>query len=262
MALSIVNEVWEHAPLTGTQLLVALALADNANKDNRSAWPGVEDLASRARVSTRQVRTVLRRLEEVKVVEREERPGRTAVYTFTDPGLWLPRKPTSAPKPHVPRKVASPPTPEADFPPPVEEPRKHTSGHPGSPASEPRKPTSAEPLEPSLNLGQPPSNEGGAQQLVAHFVDKHKRRPPGQVIGQVAKHVGALLAEGFEAHHIRAGLDALVAKAMHPSTLPVLVNEAANDLVRNRGRPAVSSHDAEMEANRDNPDYWLRRAGT
>lgn len=67
-----------------------------------------------------------------------------------------------------------------------------------------------------------------AQQLVAAYVDLHTRRPPSNVIGQVARQVGALLGEDFEPELIRTGLKELVRKRLNPSTLPSLVNELAN----------------------------------
>lgn len=71
-------------------------------------------------------------------------------------------------------------------------------------------------------------DDPGAQQLVAAYVDLHTRRPPNNVIGQVARHVGALLQEGFEPDAIQAALRDLVRKRLNPSTLPSLVNEHAN----------------------------------
>jgi hypothetical protein len=69
----------------------------------------------------------------------------------------------------------------------------------------------------------------GAQDLVAYFVDESIRlrsQPPGRVTGQVARLVGEMLAEGVVPDRVRAGIDLLLLKRMHPSTLPSLVHEA------------------------------------
>jgi hypothetical protein len=48
------------------------------------------------------------------------------------------------------------------------------------------------------------------------------------VIGPIAQHVKAMLAEGIDAEHIRRGIEAWQAKGQHPSVLPSVVNEVLN----------------------------------
>lgn len=67
-----------------------------------------------------------------------------------------------------------------------------------------------------------------AQTIVAEWIDRSSKRPPGQVIGQVAKLTGQMLAEGIDADDIRRGLAAWMTKGLHPSTLPSVVNEVMN----------------------------------
>lgn len=74
MSLSVMNMVWENPPCGGSQLLVLLALADNADQDRRYAWPSVETLARKTNLSTRTVQRTLRELEGAKLV-RTIRPG-------------------------------------------------------------------------------------------------------------------------------------------------------------------------------------------
>ncbi|MCC0094648.1 hypothetical protein K7B10_07595 [Streptomyces flavotricini] len=64
--------------------------------------------------------------------------------------------------------------------------------------------------------------------LVAEYVSSHVQRPPKDVIGLVGRHVKGLLEEGFDAEVIRAALERLRFKNLHPSVLPSLVNEALN----------------------------------
>jgi hypothetical protein len=48
------------------------------------------------------------------------------------------------------------------------------------------------------------------------------------VIGQIARHVKAMLAEGIDPADLRRGLAAWHGKNLHPSTLPSVVNEVMN----------------------------------
>ena len=81
----------------------------------------------------------------------------------------------------------------------------------------------------------PDERQGGtAQALIGEWIDGLSKRPPGQVVGQIAKHVGAMVAEGIDADDIRAGLSAWQRKNLHPSTLPSVVHEVTN-------RPAPSA---------------------
>lgn len=67
-----------------------------------------------------------------------------------------------------------------------------------------------------------------AQTVIAGWIDSLNRRPPGQVIGQIAKHVGQMLSEGIPAEDVAAGLQAWQQKGLHPSTLPSVVHELTN----------------------------------
>lgn len=73
-----------------------------------------------------------------------------------------------------------------------------------------------------------------AQSLIGEWVDHCATRPPGRTVGQVAKLLGEMLAEGVPAVAVRSGLarwhSAAVAdpNGKHPSTLPGFVHAAAN----------------------------------
>lgn len=70
----------------------------------------------------------------------------------------------------------------------------------------------------------------GAREIVGHFVDETKAlggAVPGRVKGQVAKLVGELLKEGIGPAQVTAGVDLMVERRLHPSTLPSCVNEAS-----------------------------------
>lgn len=79
------------------------------------------------------------------------------------------------------------------------------------------------------------SSAPSAQTLVAEWIDHCEgKRPPSQVVGQVAKLLGQMLDEGIPGEHVRAGLAAWHDKRLSPSALPSVVHE-----VRQGPRPAA-----------------------
>lgn len=76
-----------------------------------------------------------------------------------------------------------------------------------------------------------------AQALVAEWLDHCRKRPPDRVIGQVAKELAALLAEGQDAGDVRAGLARWHQAGKHPSTLASFVNEVMNASPSQRASP-------------------------
>lgn len=80
---------------------------------------------------------------------------------------------------------------------------------------------------PQSTTSNPPP--AGAQPIVAAWIEQCRKRPPGNVIGQIAKSVKALLEEGIDPDDVRNGLLEWARKAkLHPSTLPSVVNEVMN----------------------------------
>jgi hypothetical protein len=67
-----------------------------------------------------------------------------------------------------------------------------------------------------------------AQDLTGEWIDSCQARPPGAVVGQVAKHVGTMLAEKIPPDMIRSGLTAWQARGQSPSSLPSFVHAAQN----------------------------------
>ncbi len=84
---------------------------------------------------------------------------------------------------------------------------------------------------PSRSLSVRDTGALTAQNLTAHFVERSKalggQNPPSRVTGQVARLCGEMLKEGTDPEQVRAGLDLLLEKRLHPSTLPSLVHEAS-----------------------------------
>lgn len=81
MSVKVISMVWEHSEQKEGTLVILLALADCAQDDGRNAFPSVETLARKARMSERNARYCLRRLEESGEIERigKHGPG-TTIY--------------------------------------------------------------------------------------------------------------------------------------------------------------------------------------
>lgn len=64
MSVTAISRVWERSRAKGSELLVLLAIADYADDEGRNAWPSVQKLADKSRMTERGVRDVLRRLAD------------------------------------------------------------------------------------------------------------------------------------------------------------------------------------------------------
>ncbi|WP_423833666.1 hypothetical protein [Streptomyces manipurensis] len=134
------------------------------------------------------------------------------------------------------------PSPERNEPSPIHisagqsgfsDPSGSTQGGVREPAVSPHGPD----LGPrNVDLGSTPLGGASApahdtvspSQLVAEYASACPNRPPAAVLGQLGKTVDKLLSEGIDPAHIRTGLARLRERALHPSVLPSLVNEAMN----------------------------------
>jgi hypothetical protein len=113
-----------------------------------------------------------------------------------------------------------------------------------------------------------------AQKLVAEWIDHCPGgRPPGRVVGQVAKEVGLLLDEGIPYAEVRTGLQQWQTKGLHPSTIASVVHEnrtASSRPTNGHQQPAESDRSKRLRATPDPippPDLspaetnkWLREA--
>lgn len=61
MSIRVMTNVWQHSKCKGADLLLLLAIADNANDDGY-AWPGIESLATKTRMSQRSIQYNTKRL--------------------------------------------------------------------------------------------------------------------------------------------------------------------------------------------------------
>lgn len=171
MSVVVSAWAWSHAPVKSGELVVLLALADNAHDDGGGAYPSQEALAGKARMSDRQVRNCLRALEDKHIIERQGKTqGGVVVWRIV----------------MAPDAVRPVPDPDADEAPEKSSARKSTSapartsgrqliaGTPGS--GLPTEPS----IEPSLCAGRARAREaeplfGAPPQVVAPPPDP--RRP-------------------------------------------------------------------------------------
>lgn len=96
-------------------------------------------------------------------------------------------------------------------------------------------------VPPTADGDEPPSralaivaDSPTAQTLTAEWIDHCASKPPKAVIGQVAKHLKAMLDEGIEPERIRRALAEWNRKGLHPSTLPSVVHEIGNRQAQTR----------------------------
>lgn len=68
-------------------------------------------------------------------------------------------------------------------------------------------------------------HEANAQTLIGEWIDHCGERPPSRLIGQVARELKTLLADGIAYDDVRRGFAAWHMKGLHPSALASVVHE-------------------------------------
>ena len=85
MSIRLMNLAWQ-VQLTSTQKLVLIAMADWSN-DEGICWPSIAKLASKTSLSERGLRMVIRSLEDLGLVDTQQKPGKGNLYHLKlDPG--------------------------------------------------------------------------------------------------------------------------------------------------------------------------------
>lgn len=79
MSIKVMTDVWANSQHSGGSLLILLAIADFAD-DNGYAYPGQDTLATKSRLSRRQVGRIIQSL--IKSGELNVDAGRSHVGTF------------------------------------------------------------------------------------------------------------------------------------------------------------------------------------
>jgi len=76
MSIKIMSQVWEHSKHKGSPLLLLLAIADHADDDGH-AYPGVERLAKKIRMTKRNTQIILTKLAKSGELEIQRNQGLT-----------------------------------------------------------------------------------------------------------------------------------------------------------------------------------------
>jgi hypothetical protein len=96
MSIRVMTAIWQHAQVSGGALIVLLAMGDWANDDGTGVYAKQATLATKARLSDRQVRNVLGALEEAEYIYRDGKHGHTVLWRVeNDPAIIASRKPIS-----------------------------------------------------------------------------------------------------------------------------------------------------------------------
>lgn len=82
MAINVMSWVWRESKADGADLLVLLAIADQAHEDGDGAWPSIPTLAAKARVSDRTVQRCLNSLALLGELEVRKGAGRNGVNIY------------------------------------------------------------------------------------------------------------------------------------------------------------------------------------
>lgn len=84
MSIKLMTAVWDREDLSSTQKLVLLSLADWAN-DEGLCWPSIDRLATKTSMAGRSVQRIIRDLESMGFVRRDEVLGKGNRYWISIP---------------------------------------------------------------------------------------------------------------------------------------------------------------------------------
>jgi len=106
MSIRIMSAVWEIQSIKGTEKLVLLSLADNAN-DNGICWPSLNTIARKCGVTRRQAIRIINDLEKLGFIEKQ---SRRKTETLSDTNLYRVVTPVTLPSDMDDTKVVTPMT--------------------------------------------------------------------------------------------------------------------------------------------------------
>lgn len=98
----------------------------------------------------------------------------------------------------------------------------HEENEANSEANAKQNRSKTEPRPVPTHLTEP---NGSAQTIIADWLDHCPQRPPDRVIGQLAKEIGSLVAEGFPTASITRAVATWNSRGLHPSTLASIYHE-------------------------------------
>ena len=83
MAINVCTWVWANSPHKGSNLLLLLAIADNAHDDGGGAYPSIKTLSQKTRMSERTVHYALKTLEQSGAIQTAFQAGPNGVNVYT-----------------------------------------------------------------------------------------------------------------------------------------------------------------------------------
>lgn len=87
----------------------------------------------------------------------------------------------------------------------------------------------------------PRATETASQALIGEWIDHCSGgRPPGRVVGQVAREIGKMLDEGIPVDDVRKGLATWHSKGLNPSVLASVVHEVRTTADRRSTKPSTT----------------------
>lgn len=232
MSIKVSSFVWDNSKASEGSLLVLLAIADFSHDDGTGAWPSLQTLGKKARLSERGVRYAIRKLEDAGELVVDYKAGRNGCNRYrivlTDPaniagGSPLPGERAQDPEAsfHEPGSPL-PGDPEASCPQTVS-----TSGEPSELLT---PPSSADEVVEAEFIDEKPRT---AQTLVGRWIDSRDEKPVGRVVGQVSKLLKEMLDEGIAYERVELGLIEWSRSGYAASALPSFVDNAGKTPRRN-----------------------------
>jgi hypothetical protein len=82
MSIKVMTYVWEHSQHKGSELLTLLAIADFSHDDGTNAYPSIASLATKTRMTERNVQMVLRKLQASEELSLERNAGPKGCHLF------------------------------------------------------------------------------------------------------------------------------------------------------------------------------------
>ncbi len=83
MSIKVMNLVWQYSKNKGSALLLLLAIADHAHDDGSGAWPSVQTLSHKTRMTRRNTQLLLRKLNRSKELKTKKGDGPFGTNAYT-----------------------------------------------------------------------------------------------------------------------------------------------------------------------------------
>lgn len=219
MSIAASKLVWERSRMSGSALVVLLALADHAN-DQMEAWPSVPTLARLARIKERQARVIMHDLIEAgEIAMVGTGPRGVVIYCITC---------ASTPAPQCTPALECTPAPQC-----TPTPAPQYRGEAATPALECTSPL--HPSAPKSSMNQKTKTDGLIDRAFEAFWSAYPSRAPhGNPRKPAAKLFAAAIKNGADPDAIIRGAENYAATVAQARTDPKYVAQATTWLNQER----------------------------